>query len=181
MAAKRTPGQRGYLGPDDLLRVERQTVGRWARLEEDNGHVLTRSDLFNQFRFLVSVKKQQLTDRKNDLAAEPLTDHEEKVLQFCQERLTAWQKESAKAKAALKLLKQTGFRERSTNVLLQLSEAEVTKRLAEAWRYWDFVTWLVAVGSPTELQDFVSDPFVFAEHRRQSVVIMTDQVQNPQT
>ena len=58
------------------------------------------------------------------------------MLKFCQERLAAWDKnQHAKEKAALKLLTQTGFRERSTNVLLQLSAPEVESHLHQVCQH----------------------------------------------
>ena len=175
-SAHRTPGSRGYLGPPDLCRAERQAVARWARMEEENGHVLTRADLFRQFKMLVTVKHNELAARQDDDTDEGLTDEEKKILAFCSGRLKAWERPDLKEIAARKLLRQTGFRERSTNVLLQLSDSEVETRLRQAWRFWDWIVWLVAYGSTEQLADYVADPHVFDQHRRQTVVVCTDQV-----
>ena len=100
-------------------------------MEESNGHCLGRQDLFRQLRILTKHKVSVLQEAEAKLAAtgEELPDMEQKALAFCQKRLAAWQIPRSRDKAAAKLLKQTGFRERQTNRRTSLSVAEETAYL----------------------------------------------------
>ena len=101
---------------------------------------------------------------------------EEKALQFCTERLTSWQSAKRREKAAKKLLAQTGFRERRSNWRTALSAEQETKRLHDAWKFFDFLSWLVANGSDAELSAFFACPWQFRQRYRETALIFTDQI-----
>ena len=84
---KRQPGQRGYLGPEDWLHLERQAVSLWAHQEEENGHCLGRWDLFRQLRRLTQRKYEALTEMQEQ---QELSEVEEACLKFVAGRLEAW-------------------------------------------------------------------------------------------
>ena len=175
---KRTPGERGYLGPTDFLRAERLAVGEWARLEEQNGHGLSRWDLFRQLKFLTAHKVEVLQKAVTELAAqgETLPDFEQKALAHCLDRLQAWQKTKAREKAALKLLQQTGFKERATNRRTSLTKEQETVLLHKSWRFFDYLSWLVANGTSAELSQFFAKPEQFRLHAQETVLLFTDQI-----
>ena len=170
---RRQPGQRGYLGKDDPGRALRLAVAAWARCEEGNGHALGRLDLFRQFRVMTEHHKAELEQLQEE---RPLTSKEASVLKWASERLEAWQKAKQREKAALKLLSQTGFRERLSNRQTPLSERMETQLVHDAWRWFDYLVWLVAKGTGEDLVDFVADPALFRERRKQTVICMTDQI-----
>ena len=123
------PGQgQGVSGSPDYLREERLAVKAWAQTEEENGHSIGRADLFRQFRILTEHKKRVLLEQKTRLAetGEELPDSEQEALDFVYARLNAWLTNRGREKAALKLLKQTGHRERLTNWRTSLSAQQET-------------------------------------------------------
>jgi hypothetical protein len=78
-----------------------------------NGHSLGRMDLYRQFCFLVRLKKDALLTKQEK---EGLSEVEQRTLNWASERLACWQQHrKAMERSALKLLGQTGLRERSTN------------------------------------------------------------------
>ena len=86
------------------------------------------------------------------------------------------EKPKARERAALKLLKQTGFRERSTNRQTSLSAEQEKALLQKAWRFFDFVNWLVPNGSNAELADFFSKPEQFRLNFKDTGLLWTDQI-----
>ena len=76
----------------------------------------------------------------------------------------------------MKLLKQTGHRERQTNWRTSLSAEQETEYLHKAWRFFDFLCWLVANGSHEELSDFFAQPEQFRQNYRQTALLFTDQI-----
>ena len=175
---KRQAGKRGYLGPWDPLREERLAVSAWAHGEEQNGHRLGRMDLFTVFHKMVQFKHDCLVELQAACEAdqEELPEEDARCLEFCQKRLAAWQKPRRRDRAALKLLKQTGFRERKTNRQTKLIEKEEAARLLRAWRFFDWLNYLVAYGTPDQLGDHVARPEEFMLHRKETVLLFTDQV-----
>ena len=170
---QRQAGQRGYLGPEDWLHLERKAVRVWAHQEEENGHSLGRWDLFRQLRRLAQRKVEALTDLQEQ---QELSEVEQACLKFVSGRLEAWHKPKAREKAALKLLKQTGFRERATNRKTALSAAGEKVLLEKAWRFFDFANWLVPNGSFAELADFFGNPQQFRLNFKETVLLWTDQI-----
>ena len=120
------------------------------------GHCLSRWDLFRQLKFLTAHKVEVLQKAEAKLAAqgESLPDFEQKALKHCLERLEAWQKTKAREKAALKLLAQNGFKERATNRRTSLTKEQETVLLHKSWRFFDYLSWLVANGTSAELSQF---------------------------
>ena len=169
---------RGYLGTTDFLHEERRAVAAWAKQEEENGHSLGRSDLFRQFKILTAHKQKVLQEAAQRLAEEgqELPDFETKALEFCNKRLEAWLKPKAREKAAKKLLAQTGHRERRTNWRTKLSPEQETEYLHKAWRFFDFLSWLVANGSVEELSDFFAMPEQFRQNYKSTALLFTDQI-----
>ena len=46
----------------------------------------------------------------------------------------------------------------------------------KAWRFFDFLVWLVANGSHSELADFFAQPEQFRLHYRETALLFTDQI-----
>ena len=92
------------------------------------------------------------------------------------ERLLAWTGAKKREKAAAKLLKQTGHRERKTNWRTALSREQETDYLHKAWRFFDFLSWLVANGTHQELADFFAQPEQFRQRYRETALLFTDQI-----
>ena len=168
----RTPGAR--LGTTDWLLPEREALQQWARQEEQQGHPMSRWDLLRQFTFFVSARKAFLLAKQAD---EGLDEDEEAVLKFATARLLNLEtKKKSRDRAAVNLLRQTGFRERQTNRSRQLSDEEEGRNLRSAWQFCDYLQWLTAKGSAEELGNFVAQPEQFVQRRSETAITLTDQI-----
>ncbi len=172
---KRLPGARGYLGRTDPLRAERLALKAWGEAQEACGHSLGRADLFREFRVLVGCRAAAL-QAKASQPGEGLTEAEQATLDFAKGRLQAWESRTSRERAAKKLLRQTGFRERATNRQTKLSLAEETALLEKAWQFFDYLVWLTAAGPVQDLEKFVAKPEQFRLHANETAVVFTDQI-----
>ncbi len=170
---KRQPGARGYLGPTDPLRAERQALKAWGEAQEACGHSLGRWDLFREFRVLVQARAAQLEAKQS---VEHLTEEEQATAEFAKARLEGWHCKKKRDKAALNLLQQTGFRERATNRQTKLGLAEETPLVEKAWRFFDYLVCLTGQGAVEDLAAFVGNPEQFRLHANETAVTFTDQI-----
>ena len=155
---------------------------QWLEVERACGHTVTKAELLREFCSLLRHSAEQLRREAQSSSSHlsPL-QKAEKVLQ-AQAREERAQKVSNKrnyAKSFIqKLLKWTGAKFLTAEVVANISELEAEVRCKLTWQEFDCCLWLSTLSTEKELTEaaVVADPAEFVAQRKHLVIGFSDQV-----
>jgi hypothetical protein len=170
----RKAGARGYLGRTDWCRPLVQAVRVWSEMEAEQGHDLTRQDLYTHFWRLLSSAVAFAEDAKEAGSLSPEQAVELQQLQKKQAKLSScaaarnWQQRY--------LVGQCSFAERKKQRTTPLTAEQERQRVRTGWQHFDRLLWLTGCGTAEHLEEYVLQPERWIMQRRRTTISMSDQV-----
>ena len=164
---KRVAGPGSILGKKDWLRPIWLQTAVWGQTEEQNGHLLSLTDLMRDYvhRLRTAIETK-----------EKLGEADSKELAAWRKKLVTLQTNmKQRNREAVKLAARASLRERICTQTQNMSEAELQKRLETAWRLYD--SQLFKAAQPVVQADLeVRDREAWFIHRKQTVLTFSDQI-----
>ena len=154
-------------------------VKRWFMAQRDNGCFVDKHDLFLELSERTIIFADKLEAYR--AAGKPLSRADHRALSAAKQFMISTNSEHKhfvknRQNRTLRLMRFIGCRLCKPQRLVDLSKDEEMHRLHQTWKLIDERLSLVAFGTEDELSGHVGDVASFMEHRKQCVVLQSDQM-----